>query len=106
MKLPLIALSNNVLSGYRDTSIRTRIETIISYRRKCFQEIVIEILPLEQGLKPSFKSQRISADKIVIEILPLEQGLKHIKIPTPSEFWVESYRDTSIRTRIETIKKS
>ena len=61
---------------------------------------VSEILPLKQGLKHKLigfftKSTSVS------EILPLKQGLKH-KTPQTKTWGIDSLRDTSIKTRIET----
>ena len=63
---------------------------------------VIEILPLEQGLKRTFFRALCNPRRIVIEILPLEQGLK-LKETIDKIKKQTCYRDTSIRTRIETI---
>ena len=63
---------------YRDTSIRTRIETGMQFQLFNLNGPVIEILPLEQGLKPNEYRINNCKNIEVIEILPLEQGLKHL----------------------------
>ena len=64
---------------YRSTSTKTRVETpspvLYSLAEK---HIVIEALPLKQGLK-LFDDKITGRDlKVVIEALPLKQGLKPI----------------------------
>ena len=59
----------------RNTSIKTRIETISSHKRIITAIQIPETLPLKQGLKQKGRIVKLGGP-VIPETLPLKQGLK------------------------------
>ncbi len=65
----------SVLTSFRVTSIKTRIETPIHRHFDLALKGLLESLPLKQGLKPNRLGLNIAHVRL-LESLPLKQGLK------------------------------